>query len=117
VSEGPDQHTARLLAVVNLLAEMALQTLQQGEEDGARSFVDCIESLREKTKGNVGPEEEQIFETVLHQLRLAVLKGPPPKEEGKGSDGEDVEAAAGPGGDQDAEPAKGKPGADAEPAG
>lgn len=86
---GPDEHGARLLAVVNLLAEMALQTLKQGEADGARSFVDCIESLREKTRGNVGPEEEQLFEAMLHQLRLAVLKGPPPAPpEGETTDGE-----------------------------
>jgi hypothetical protein len=107
VTEGPDPHTARLLAVVNLLAEMSLQTLQQGEAGGARSFVDCIESLREKTKGNIGPEEDQIFETVLHQLRLAVLKGPPPKPEGP--------EAADPG--ASAESPEGEPGTDAEPAG
>jgi len=114
VTEQPDQHTARLLAVVNLLAEMALQTLQQGEADGARSFVDCIESLREKTKGNVGPEEEQIFETVLHQLRLAILKGPPPKgdaPEGEDEGGEEERAAG------SEESPEGKPGADAEPNG
>ena len=113
MTEQPDQHTARLLAVVNLLAEMALQTLQQGEADGARSFVDCIESLQEKTKGNVGPEEERIFESVLHQLRLAVLKGPPPKEEesaGAEDKGPDAEAAP-------AESPEGKPEADAEPTG
>lgn len=99
----PDEHTARLLAVVNLLAEMALQTLGQGEVDGARSFIDCIASLREKTKGNIGEAEDQLFETVLHQLRLAVIKGPPPAKE---------DAPA-----ETPEPAQEERGGDAEPAG
>jgi hypothetical protein len=90
VSEGPDEHGARLLAVVNLLAEMALQTLRQGEAEGARSFVDCIASLREKTRGNVSPEEDRLFETMLHQLRLAVLKGPPPAPPAERDSGEET---------------------------
>lgn len=110
MTEGPDPHTARLLAVVNLLAEMALQTLQQGETDGARSFVDCIESLREKTKGNIGSEEDQIFETVLHQLRLAVLKGPPPEPKGSAEPTEAKDPGA------SAESPEGEPGTDAGPA-
>lgn len=74
----PDEHTGRLLAVVNLLTEMALQTLKQGEADAARGFIDCIESLQVKVKGNIGPGEDQVFDTVLTQLRIAVVQGPPP---------------------------------------
>ena len=39
-----------------------------------------------KTKGNVGPLETQVLESVLYQLRMAVVKGPPSKDEKAGED-------------------------------
>ena len=40
-----DEHAARFLGVVNLLADAAVQALQQGETDSARGLVDSVESL------------------------------------------------------------------------
>ncbi|NNE43994.1 MAG: DUF1844 domain-containing protein [Gemmatimonadetes bacterium] len=76
-----DENAVRLLGVINLLAEMAMQTLKQGEADGARSFVECIETLQVKTQGNVGDVETQAFEGILYQLRMAIVKGPPPSDD------------------------------------
>ncbi|MGQ0723092.1 MAG: DUF1844 domain-containing protein [Candidatus Eiseniibacteriota bacterium] len=80
MSEARDaeEHAGRLLAVAHLLGEMAVQALRQGEMDAARGLVDCVETLRVKTEGNTGPDEQRVLDEVLHQLRLAVLKGPPP---------------------------------------
>jgi hypothetical protein len=78
VSGGGDEHAGRLLAVAHLLGEMAVQALRQGEMEAARGLVDCVETLRVKTEGNIGADERRVLDEVLHQLRLAVLKGPPP---------------------------------------
>jgi hypothetical protein len=39
----------------------------------ARYFIDTIELLYEKTKGNLDSAEEQALDNALHQLRLAYL--------------------------------------------
>ena len=39
----------------------------------ARYFIDTIELLRDKTKGNLDREEELSLENALHQLRMAYL--------------------------------------------
>jgi len=87
-AEGLDENAAKLLGIVNLFAQMAMQMLRQGETEAARGFVDSLEVLQVKTKGNVGAVEEQVFESVITQLHLAVVKGPPPREE-KPEDGAD----------------------------
>lgn len=40
----------------------------------ARQTIGIIEMLREKTKGNLTPEEEQLMEDVLYDLRLRYIK-------------------------------------------
>ncbi len=59
----------------------------QGQVDSgqAQYLIDLIDVLREKTKGNLTPREQQLMETLLHQLRLAFVEtassnmaGPPP---------------------------------------
>jgi hypothetical protein len=79
--EDLDEHAGRLLAVANLLAEMAVQALRQGETEAARGLVDCVETLKVKTVGNLGPSERRVLDEVLTHLRLAVVKGPPPPDE------------------------------------
>jgi hypothetical protein len=50
----------------------------------ARHFVDTLALLEEKTKGNLTPEEEQLLDGTLHQLRMAyvsVQNAPPAGDE------------------------------------
>jgi hypothetical protein len=37
----------------------------------AKYQIDTLEILRDKTKGNLEPAEQNLMETLLHQLRLA----------------------------------------------
>jgi hypothetical protein len=41
--------------------------------DQAKYLIDTIEMLGEKTKGNLTPDEQQMVETLLHQLRMAFV--------------------------------------------
>lgn len=38
--------------------------------DGARQIIDIIDMLREKTRGNLEPDEERFVEGVLYELKL-----------------------------------------------
>jgi len=40
----------------------------------AKRNIDLLDLLRDKTKGNLEPEEEKFLEDVLSQLKLAYLK-------------------------------------------
>ena len=40
----------------------------------AKQTIDLIGMLREKTKGNLSPEEEKVFEHVLYDLRMRYVK-------------------------------------------
>ena len=40
----------------------------------AKYLIDTIEMLRDKTKGNTTPEETQMFDNLLHQLRMAFIQ-------------------------------------------
>jgi hypothetical protein len=51
----------------------------------ARHFVDTLGLLEEKTKGNLSPEEAQLLEGTLHELRMACVamqNAPPPSPAG-----------------------------------
>jgi hypothetical protein len=57
----------------------------QADLGQAQYLIDLIEVLREKTKGNLSANEQQLMETLLHQMRLAYVEsagarpsGPPP---------------------------------------
>jgi len=45
----------------------------QPHRNHAKYLIDTIDVLREKTKGNLTPEEQQGIETLLHQLRMAFV--------------------------------------------
>jgi hypothetical protein len=40
----------------------------------AKQTIDLIGMLKEKTKGNLSPEEEKLIETVLYDLRMRYVK-------------------------------------------
>lgn len=40
------------------------------DPEGARAFITLLEVLQEKTQGRRSPEEDQILETLLYQLRM-----------------------------------------------
>jgi hypothetical protein len=40
----------------------------------AKYLIDTIEVLKEKTKGNLMPGEEQLIESILHQLRIVFVE-------------------------------------------
>jgi len=40
----------------------------------AKQTIDLIGMLKEKTKGNLSPEEEKILENILYDLRLRYIK-------------------------------------------
>jgi hypothetical protein len=70
-----DKHRANLLALLFLLRQLALQLVEEGQVAEARGFVDLVESLQAKTRGNVDSEEEKAIEEVLFQVRMAVIQG------------------------------------------
>lgn len=39
----------------------------------AKHFIDTLQMLQDKTKGNLTPEESRMLEDVLHELRLAYV--------------------------------------------
>jgi Domain of unknown function (DUF1844) len=41
---------------------------------GARQTIDTLAMLREKTKGNLTPAEENMFQNLLYELRMAYLE-------------------------------------------
>jgi hypothetical protein len=76
-------------------AEMALMFLskephpQTGESvyniDAARLFIDQLEALEEKTKGNLDPQEQLMLKQSLMQTRMAFVQAVenPPQETSK----------------------------------
>ncbi len=40
----------------------------------ARETIDVLALLREKTKGNLTPDEERMFETLLYELRVVFVQ-------------------------------------------
>jgi hypothetical protein len=85
--EGPQRHgplpPATLSELVTMLATQALALMGQfplpGSEqpeihlDEAKHFIDMLEMLETKTAGNRSAEESQLFENVLHELRLGFV--------------------------------------------
>jgi hypothetical protein len=46
----------------------------QAQRNQAQYLIDMIEVLRNKTKGNLTTDEQQLVESLLHQLRLAFVE-------------------------------------------
>ncbi len=42
--------------------------------DGAREVIDILDALREKTRGNLAPEEDQLLIDLLGKLKLSFLE-------------------------------------------
>jgi len=40
----------------------------------AKRMIDLLDLLKERTKGNLKPEEEQFIESSLHQLKLSYME-------------------------------------------
>ena len=81
-SGGTDaqQSKALFLSLLNMLAveaamHMGLMEIQPGERspvdlEAARQVLDILGVLKDKTRGNLLPDEETIFEQVLADLRM-----------------------------------------------
>jgi hypothetical protein len=48
------------------------------DETLARQSLDLLALLREKTRGNLSPEEERFFDSLLTDLRLKFIGATPP---------------------------------------
>ena len=44
------------------------------DPDAAREFIDMLDALHEKTKGNLAPEEESMLLDLLGKLKLTYLE-------------------------------------------
>jgi hypothetical protein len=75
---------ASLQMLLTMLATEAMVALGQiphpatgaahADRDQAQYLIDLIEVIRDKTKGNLTPNEQQLTDTLLHQLRLAFVE-------------------------------------------
>jgi len=66
-----------MLVTQTLFALGVLQVEGQKKEpdlEQARYSIDMLETLQEKTKGNLTEEEEKILENTLSQVRMAYVK-------------------------------------------
>lgn len=83
--ERPDYDLppATLPVLCTTLATQALMALGQVADpaagqpivrlDEARHFIDLLEMLQQKTSGNRTPEESNLLENLLHELRMAYV--------------------------------------------
>ena len=77
---GPKEFKMTFPIFISSLGMQALAALGELENlitkkketdlDQARYMIDIIEILQEKTKGNLTPEEAQMLEGLLYQLRM-----------------------------------------------
>jgi hypothetical protein len=58
------------------VSQAAMQSMDEQERDleMARHNIDLLELLQDKTKGNRTPEEDQLLEHLLFQLRMTYVK-------------------------------------------
>ncbi len=78
--ELPPASLAMLISTFYSQAMMALGVMANpvnGEKKTdlrmAKHFIDTLEMLQEKTKGNTDEEESKMFDEVLHLLRMAYI--------------------------------------------
>ena len=82
--KGPIDFTAFLLglastALIHMGAAPHPDTGRVQRDDGlARQSLDLLAMLREKTRGNLSPDEERFFDSLLTDLRLHFIGTPPP---------------------------------------
>ncbi len=46
----------------------------QTQRNQAKFLIDTVEVLREKTKGNLTASEQQVLDSLLHQLRMVYIQ-------------------------------------------
>jgi hypothetical protein len=117
ISEGSEEMTSALFAhMVMQQSSMAMMLLgktphpETGEItrdlEAAKLFIDLLEMLESKTKGNLNREESALLKQTLMTLRLAFVEAvdsPPAKSESRSDHGAPAGEAA------PAEPAKVEP--------
>jgi hypothetical protein len=76
----PEGNFAALLSMLTTQALFAMGLLQiKGQEkrepdlELAKYNIDILETLEEKTKGNLTKEEEQVFKNTLNELRMGFV--------------------------------------------
>ena len=77
----PEGNFAALISMLTTQALFALGLLQvKGQEKKkpdlamAKYNIDMLETLEEKTKGNLTPEEETVLSSTLSELRMGYVK-------------------------------------------
>jgi len=77
----PKGNFAALVSMLTTQALFALGLLQvEGQEERqpdlalAKYNIDMLETLQEKTKGNLNKEEEKVLENTLDELRMSYVK-------------------------------------------
>jgi hypothetical protein len=77
----PEGNFAALISTLTTQTLFALGLLQiKGQEtkepdlELARYHIDMLETLQEKTKGNLTPEEEKVLAGTLNELRMGYVK-------------------------------------------
>jgi hypothetical protein len=80
----PPLQEASFLGVLNMLAMQAMVGLGGFAGPGgqrippnpelAKHFIDLIEVLDQKTKGNLSPDEKKAIDTTLYNLRMAYVE-------------------------------------------
>ncbi len=77
----PEGNFAALVSMLTTQAFFAMGAFKvEGQEDRepdlelARYNIDMLETLQEKTKGNLSEEEAGVLERTLHELRMAFVQ-------------------------------------------
>jgi len=82
-SDRPPLPPASFPILVTTLSTQALFALghfqdpEKGEirrdQEQAKHLIDLLQVIEDKTRGNLTPDEQQLLENVLHELRLAFV--------------------------------------------
>jgi hypothetical protein len=76
----PQGNFAALVSMLTTQALFALGMLKVEDQEKepdlemAKYNIDMLETLQEKTKGNLSKEEDKVLEDTLNQLRMAYVK-------------------------------------------
>ena len=68
-----DELDIRFVGLVNLIAQMSAQLLEEKRVLEARGLIDGLTALEAKTQGNLSPDEAKLLESLLYQLRMAAI--------------------------------------------
>lgn len=56
------------------LAKDFISEKQEGDLELAKRLIDLLDLLKDRTKGNLKPEEEKFFSSCLQQLKLSYME-------------------------------------------